>query len=253
MLNALFLIKQSTLADVGLSGFAIRHERFPCSQFLRPYRGKSKKILMILDGDLFGKSDRCILRFLNQSGKLVLVVHPRYVPKNVPEKLDYKLFGSFARKWELRRKRYKNAEIYLTDGLESHSGAAAARQRVTYVRRFFKGQIVHNPLKARDPYSVGADIIELHGERYRNFRNRKTFFSYDGFGVDYLGKGRGRIPFAVPLSRVFGDITRTKRDDNILFLWDAWGQGTHTTMGARVKPRERNFIVVDNSIKEKML
>lgn len=253
MLSAPFLISQCTHAEVGQSAFAIRHERFPCDAFLKPYEGKPKKILAILDGDLFGKSDRCILKFLRLPGKLVLVVHPRYVPKSVPERLDYRLFSSMARKWEARRIKYPAATIYLTDGLESHSGAAAARKRVAYIRRFFKGGIVHNPLKARDPFSVGADVIELHGDKYIKYPGRETFFSYDGFGVDYLGKGGGRIPFSVPLSRVRSDAQRAARDGSILFLWDAWGQGTHTALGTRIKPRERNFVIVGNSIKETLL
>lgn len=240
-------------AEVGLSAFAIQHPKFPCTKFLEAFKGVKSPAISILDG-WFGKDRKCLNRFLAMPsvGTKLVQIHIQYVPKNRVEVLDKRLLSARAKTWEHYRQVYPDVRFLLSDGLESHDHSGTAKRRVLFIKKYFHGKIVHNPLIERDPDIVNADYIELHEPRYRKSWGRKTIFNYDGFGVDYRNEGRGRIPFQTSVSAVRSDITKAKRDGSIVFLWDCYGQGTCRT-GVSSDPTKRSFEAVGNSIKTSLI
>ena len=249
------LIVARVKAEIGLSAFAVQHPNFPCTKFLEAFKGVKSPAIAILDG-YFGSDNRCLRRFLAlpSLGTKLIQIHIRYVPKNKLELLDADLLARRAKKWENYRRAYPHVRFLLSDGLESHDYKGTALRRVLFIKKYFHGQIVHNPLKPRDPHSVGADIIELHGARYAKYpkRGTTTIFNYDGFGIDYNNQARGRIPFQTPVSAVRSDLTKAKRDGSIVFLWDARGQGIYRA-GYAFDTRYRTFEIVGNLIKNSLL
>jgi hypothetical protein len=247
------IVSFSALGEVGLSAFALQHPKYPCAKFLEAYKGVASPSVAILDG-WFGSDVKCLNRFLSlhSSGTKLVQIHIRYVPKNQIEYLDVKTLSRRARKWEGYAKKYPNVKWLLSDGLESHDSARSAKRRISFIKRYFHGPIVHNPLNERDPDIVGADYIELHEPRYRKSWGRKTIFNYDGFGVDYRNEGRGLVPFQTSIPKVRSDIAQARRDGSIVFLWDCYGQGTCRT-GVSSDPTKRSFEIIGNTIKNSLL
>jgi hypothetical protein len=240
-------------AEVGLSAFAIQHPKFPCTKFLEAFKGVKSPKIAILDG-WFGSDRRCLDRFLAlpNSGTKLVQIHIRYVPKSQVEGLDKNLLSARAKKWEHYRIKYPHVRFLLSDGLESHDYSGTAKRRVLFIKKYFHGKIVHNPLNERDPDIVGADYIELHEPRYRKSWGRKTIFNYDGFGVDYRNEGRGRIPFQTSVSAVRSDIAKAKRDGSLVFLWDGPSQGIYDNRRP-IDARFRRYEIIGNSIKNDLL
>ena len=250
-LLSLVIFASAASAETGLSAFAIMHERYPCDKFLEAFHGVDVKAIAILDG-WFGSDRTCLDKFLKLSGRKIVEIHIRHVPKNKPETLDETTLSRRARKWEEYRRKHTDTTWLLSDGLESHSSIPASRKRIAYIRKYFYGQIVHNPLIERDPYSVGADIIELHDARYVEQWKRKTIFNYDGYGINYLGTRGRNLPFYASIPEVRSDVRQAKRDGNLIFLWDAHGQGTERS-GVNSDPRKRAFTIIGNAVKNSLL
>lgn len=235
----LLILASSASAQVGQSAFAIQSPKFNCDIFLKQFAGVPSPTIALLEG-YFGNSSGCINKFIKLRGNKTIEVHIRYIKKNVVEVLDKRLLARRARKWEAFRKKHSDITILLSDGLESHDYTGAARRRVSFIKKHFYGKIVHNPFYERDPYIVGADIIELHGARYAKSWRRKTIFSYDGFGIAYSDKDRGRDLFQTSIPDVRRDIEKAKRDGSILFLWDAPSQGIVSVANNPI-PAKRTF------------
>lgn len=245
------LLPLSAYAQAGQSAFAIQHPKFPCDKFLHQFKNVSHPTIAILDGT-FGSDLTCLNKFLALPNNKTVQIHIRYVKKNVVETLNRNVLITRAKKWESFRKRYPSNRWLLSDGLESHSSVSASRQRIFLIRKYFNGEIVHNPFVPRDPYLVGASIIELHGARYTRFKGRSTIFNYDGFGIYYDIKDKGRDLFQTSVSNVRRDIEKAKRDQSIIFLWDAPAQGLISVRN-NPDPVKRTFYSNWSAIKRDLL
>jgi len=238
-------------AQAGQSAFALLHPKFPCTEFLLQYGGVQHPTIALLDGT-FGNNTHCLRKFLALPNKKTIEIHIRYVKKNQLELLDKRLLRRRASKWEhLRRKNPENRWL-LSDGLESHDSQASAKKRISYIRKFFHGEIVHNPLVPRDPRSVGADFIELHSDRYITYKGRRSIFNYDGYGINYSPTAPERDLFRTSVSSVRIDLEKAKRTNSLIFLWDAPAQGILPTR-YNPDPTKRTFYNTWTFIKRDLL
>lgn len=251
VLFAMLMLSSTAFAQAGQSAFAIMHPKYPCAKFLHQYKNVAHPTIAILDGT-FGNDKRCLKKFLSMPNNKTIEIHIRYVKKNVVETFDRTVLSVRARKWESFRKQYPNNRWILSDGLESHSSVAKSKQRINFIRKYFNGQIVHNPFVPRDPYTVGADLIELHAARYTAFKGRSSIFNYDGFGIYYDLKDRGRDLFQTSVADVRRDIEKAKKHNSIIFLWDAPGQGLFSA-GPNPDPIKRTFYSNWTAIKRELL
>lgn len=238
-------------AQAGQSAFALLHPKFPCTEFLLQYGDVQHPTIALLDGT-FGKDSHCLKRFLALPNKKTIEIHIRYLKKNQVELLDKSLLRRRASHWESLRIKYPNNRWLLSDGLESHDNKSSAKKRISYIRKFFYGEIVHNPLVPRDPLSVGADFIELHSDRYVTFKGRNSIFNYDGYGINYSQTAPERHLFRTSVPSVRLDLEKAKRTNSLIFLWDAPAQGILPT-GYNSDPTKRIFYNTWTFIKRDLL
>lgn len=256
----------SAIAETGVSGFAIMHPKFPCSDFLAQFKGVKSPRIAILS-HTFGTSDICLKRFLGLPGSKTVEVHIDNGPARFNRRIGsgelspwanftnyYRLWDKNdkrliqdltkrARQWAAFARNYPQVRWLMSDGLESRGNATGAKNRIKTIRKWWPYKVVHNPIYPRDNRIVGADFLELHGSTWKKHRAGETIFNLDGSGIGFNSAEWGRVNHEVRSSEVPRLLERARREGVLFFLWDAESQGLGFGDKPFVYPKSRKFVI----------
>lgn len=262
------ILSSQAHAELGVSAFAIKHNRYPCRQFLKIFNGSRIKSIAVLEST-FGNKDRCFKRFLTLPGKKIVSVHlinetgrrnsvlsdgelSRY--KTIKDYEAATLSGKALKpfierlvKWRAIASQYPDVSFRVSDGLESNPNIEVLKIRQALIKSF-KFKSISNPLTDHEKVftSIDPDFIELHTTKFKKTTFRKRcIINNDGRHINYSNSTERKwISSVGALPEITADeyASGASKMCKVVYLWDSQiSNGRERKESKFITPRLRNF------------
>lgn len=279
MLKKLFLISLfiacNSFADTGLSAYALLSPKYPCADFLRVFNGIPIKRTAILDST-FGHDTTCLKKFLNLPGKKLVEIHisneagrhsktlgnSDFLPNlsevaynSLWEMKSHIVVDPFIARivyWSNFAKSYPHTRWLMSDGLESRGSLLAANNRISMMKKYWKGKIVYNTAYSARTSKGGADYKEVHDSHLYANPRADLILNFDGQGICWTCSSFGYPPFALNPNDLPQILREARLKHSLVFLWDLEGQNS-TADGSYQIMQNRTYSIIASSQKNTLL